>query len=250
MNHRPSSPAAFISASGGGNCFSMVSFTRFQYGLSFTVRPLLPHQTTSPLLTTNRARPERTSLTISRATQSPPLNRNIVRCTPGRSFTSSTEASAIQPLSTVNVMTSVWVMNGMMILMSSLVAGSKIIFTSFCTTASATFSGMTKPNISTNNLTRSGLLPLGGRYIIGRESPTATNEKPRAGSFAAVPFSAAAAGLATTTSTAMNANNIEETFVVCFIFCLPSLLVLRYHGALDPQPTVSAHRQRPSRLVN
>src|SRR5262245_14523953 len=93
---------------------------------------------------------------------------------------------------------------------------------------------MTKPNISTNNLTRSGLLPLGGRYIIGRESPTTTNEKPRAASFAAVPFSAAAAGPATTTSTAMNANNIEETFVVCFIFLnLPSLLVLRYHGALD-----------------
>src|SRR5262249_13246933 len=86
----------------------------------------------------------------------------------------------------------------------------------------------TKPNISTNNLTRSGLLPLGGRYIIGRESPTATNEKPRADSFAAVPSSAAAAGPATSGNTAMNANNIEQTFVVgcaCFIFFLP--LVMR-----------------------
>src|SRR5262245_46903262 len=161
------------------------------------------------------------SLTISRATQSPPLNRNIVRWTPGRSFTSSTDASVIQPLSTVNVMTSVLVMNGMMIVMSSLLAGSKIIFTSFCTTSSAIFSGMTKPNISTNNLTRSGLLPLGGRYIIGRESPTATNEKPGAGFLAAVSFSAAAAGPATSGNTAMNANNIEQPFVgrlVCFIY--------------------------------
>ena len=76
-----------------------------------------------------------------------------------------------QPLSTVNVMTSVLVMNGMMILMSSLVTGSKISFTSFFTTSSAIFSGMTKPNISTNSLTRSGWPSLGGRYIIGRESP-------------------------------------------------------------------------------
>src|SRR5262245_33388626 len=124
-------------------------------------------------------------------------------------------------------MTSVWVMNGMMILISSLVAGSKIIFTSLFTTSSAIFSGMTKPNISTNNLTRSGLLSLGGRYIIGRESPTATNEKPRAGSFAAVPFSAAAARPATTASAATNASNTEQTLVVglaCFIFYLPSLL--------------------------
>ena len=50
----------------------MVSFTRFQYGLSVTVRPWFPHQTTSPLLTTNLARPDWTSFTISRATQSPP----------------------------------------------------------------------------------------------------------------------------------------------------------------------------------
>src|SRR5262245_39262620 len=121
-------------------------------------------------------------------------------------------------------MTSVWVMNGMMILMSSLVAGSKIIFTSFFTTSSAIFSGITKPNISTNNLTRSGLLPLGGRYIIGRESPTAANEKPGAGVFAAEPFSAAETGPATSGNTAMNANNTEQTFVggwVCFIFYLP-----------------------------
>ena len=76
-----------------------------------------------------------------------------------------------QPLSTVNVMTSVFVMNGMTIWMSSLVAGSKIIFTSFFTTSSATLSGMTSPNISTNSWVRSGFPSLDGRYIIGRESP-------------------------------------------------------------------------------
>ena len=68
-----------------------------------------------------------------------------------------------QPLSTVSVMTSVLDMNGMTIWMSSFVAGSKIIFTSFATTASATFSGMTSPNISTKNLLRSGFPPsMGG----------------------------------------------------------------------------------------
>src|SRR5262245_30416903 len=193
-----------------------------------------------------RARPERPSLTISRATQSPPLNRNIVRWTPGRSFTSSTEASVIQPLSTVNVMTSVLVMNGMMILMSSLVAGSKIIFTSFFTTSSAIFSGMTKPNISTNNWTRSGLLPLGGRYIIGRESPTATNEKPGAGFFAAVPFSAAAAGPATTASTATNASNSEQTIAVdlpCFIFYVPPLIGSSVRRLLHPRRPVLIERR-------
>ena len=76
-----------------------------------------------------------------------------------------------QPLSTVNVMTSVLLMNGMMTWMRSLVTGSKIIFTSFFTTSSATFSGMTRPNISTNSLVRSGWPSLSGRYIIGRESP-------------------------------------------------------------------------------
>src|SRR5262245_671636 len=35
----PSRPAARISLSGGGSCFNMVSFRRFQYGLSSTVRP-------------------------------------------------------------------------------------------------------------------------------------------------------------------------------------------------------------------
>ena len=75
------------------------------------------------------------------------------------------------PLSSVSVMTSVLLSNGMMTLMSSFVTGSKIIFTSFFTTSSAIFSGMTRPNISTNSLTRSGWPSLGGRYIIGRESP-------------------------------------------------------------------------------
>ena len=81
-----------------------------------------------------------------------------------------------QPLSTVNVMTSVLVSNGMTTLMSSLVTGSKINFTSFFTTSSATFSGMTKPNISTNSLFSSGCPSLYGRYIIGRESPYTANE--------------------------------------------------------------------------
>src|SRR5262245_10453057 len=75
-------------------------------------------------------------------------------------------------------MTSVFVMKGMTICTSSLVTGSKLIFTSRCTTASATFSGMTRPNISTNSLTRSGRPALSGRYIIGRVSPTAAKENP------------------------------------------------------------------------
>ena len=76
-----------------------------------------------------------------------------------------------QPWSTVSVMTSLLDSNGMTTWISSLVAGSKIIFTSFFTTSSATFSGMTSPNISTNSLVRSGCPSLCGRYIIGRESP-------------------------------------------------------------------------------
>ena len=75
-------------------------------------------------------------------------------------------------------MTSVLDANGMTTLIRSFVAGSKIIFTSFVTTASATFSGMTNPNISTKNLLRSGCPSFNGRYIIGRVSPTAANEKP------------------------------------------------------------------------
>ena len=65
----------------------------------------------------------------------------------------------------------------MMTLMSSLVTGSKIIFTSRFTTASAIFGGITRPNISTNSLVRSGWPSLDGRYIIGRESPYTANEK-------------------------------------------------------------------------
>ncbi len=80
----------------------------------------------------------------------------MVRCTPGSSFTSSTEASVTQPLSTVKVVTSLLLMNGMMTLMSSLVSGSKINFTSCFTSSSATFSGMTRPKSSTKSLTRSG----------------------------------------------------------------------------------------------
>src|SRR5258707_13842274 len=75
-------------------------------------------------------------------------------------------------------MTSVLDANGMITLISSLVTGSKIIFTSLATTASATFSGMTNPNIATKNLFRSGCPSFNGRYIIGRLSPTAANEKP------------------------------------------------------------------------
>jgi hypothetical protein len=55
----------------------MLSLTRFQYGLSSIVRPWFPHQTTSPLLMTNFARPALTSLTISRATHSPPCSRKL-----------------------------------------------------------------------------------------------------------------------------------------------------------------------------
>ena len=40
-------PRTRISLSAGGSCFNMVSFTRFQYGLSATVRPWFPRQTTS-----------------------------------------------------------------------------------------------------------------------------------------------------------------------------------------------------------
>ncbi|MGY4450639.1 hypothetical protein ACVWZR_005299 [Bradyrhizobium sp. i1.3.1] len=117
-------------------------------------------------------------MTISRVTHSPPCSRNMVRCTPGSNFTSSTDASVTQPLSTVRVITSVLDVNGMTTLIRSFVTGSKIIFTSFATTASATFSGMTNPNISTKNLLRSGCPSFNGRYIIGRVSPTAANEKP------------------------------------------------------------------------
>jgi hypothetical protein len=58
---------------------------------------------------------------------------------PSPGVLSSTDASVTQPLSTVNVMTSVLVMNGMTIWTSSLVTGSKIIFTSLFTNSSATF---------------------------------------------------------------------------------------------------------------
>src|SRR5215510_4122946 len=44
---------------------------------------------------------------------------------------------------------------------------------------------MTRPNISTNSLTRSGRPSLDGRYIIERESPQAANEKPEPACWAA-----------------------------------------------------------------
>src|SRR5215467_4540885 len=59
----------------------------------------------SPVLRMNLARPRWTSFTISRATHSPPCNRNIVRCTPGSNFTFSTDASVTQPLSSFKVVT-------------------------------------------------------------------------------------------------------------------------------------------------
>ena len=114
-NIRPGSPAARISSSGGGSCLSTLSFTSVQYGFSEGDAPCLPHQTRSPVFRTNRARPRWTSFTTSRATQSPPSIRNMVRRTPGNSLTSSTEASVIQPLSIVSVVTSLTVMNGMTI---------------------------------------------------------------------------------------------------------------------------------------
>src|SRR5215813_9436283 len=106
---RPGRPAARICSSGAGSCFKTSSYTNLQYGFSEGVGPCLPHQTMSPVLRMNLARPLWTSCTISRATHSPPCSRNIVRRTPGSSFTSSTDASVIQPLSTVKVVTSLLV---------------------------------------------------------------------------------------------------------------------------------------------
>ena len=122
-------------------------------------------------MTTNLARPDWTSFTISRVTQSPPPKWNIVLCTPGSSFTSSTVASVTQPLLTFKVVTSDLVMNGMTSWMSSLVTGSKVIFTFFCTISSATFSDRTMPKLSASSLVTSGLPYLDGMFIIGRESP-------------------------------------------------------------------------------
>ena len=84
--------------------------------------------------------------------------------------------------------------NGITTLTSSLVTGSKIIFTSLFTTASAIFSGMTSPNISTNNWLSSGCPSLYGRYIIGRESPYTANEKAADGACWAIAAHGAKAG--------------------------------------------------------
>src|SRR5215467_13935589 len=154
---RPGRPAARIWSSGAGSCFNTSSYTRLQYGFSEGVGPCLPHQTMSPVLSMNLALPLWTSFTTSRPTHSPPCNRNIVRRTPGSSFTSSTDASVTQPLSTVNVLTSLLVSNGMTIWISSLVAGSYVSLTSFLTTSSATLSGSTSSNISTISLIASSL---------------------------------------------------------------------------------------------
>src|SRR5262249_61334306 len=105
-------------------CFNTSSYTSRQYGFSEGVGPCLPHQTMSPVLSMNLALPRWTSFTTSWATHSPPCNRNIVRRKPGSSFTSSTDASVTQPLSTVNVLTSLFVSNGMTIWTSSSVDGS------------------------------------------------------------------------------------------------------------------------------
>src|SRR5215475_352184 len=94
---------------------------------------------------------------------------------------SSTDASVTHPLSSVIVMTSDLDSNGMTTLISSLVTGSKIIFTSLFTTSSASLGGITKPNISTKSWLSSDCPSLYGRYIIGRESPYTANEKAPAG---------------------------------------------------------------------
>src|SRR6516162_1960895 len=123
-NTRPSIPAFFISSSGGGNCCNTSLSTSVQYGLSDGLSPCLPHHTKSPVFKRNVAFPVLMSLTTSRATHWPPSNRNIVRRTPGNSFMSSTEAEVIQPLSTVSVVTSLWVSKGMTTCTSSRVDGS------------------------------------------------------------------------------------------------------------------------------
>src|SRR5207248_4037710 len=62
---------------------------------------------------------------------------------------------------------------------------------------SAIFSGMTTPNISMKNLLRSGCPSFKGRYIIGRVSPTAANEKPPPGGSGAPGVVVCACALAT-----------------------------------------------------
>src|SRR5208283_2763210 len=89
---------------------------------------------------------------------------------------------------------SVLVMNGMTTWISSLVSGSKIIFTSLFTTSSAIRSGITSPNISTKSFTRSGSPALSGRYIIGRVSPTAAKEKPPCAEAVSAPAGLASSG--------------------------------------------------------
>src|SRR6516162_10366988 len=108
-NTRPSIPAFFISSSGGGNCCNTSLSTSVQYGLADGLSPCRPHHTRSPVFRRNFAFPVLMSLTTSRATHSPPSKRNIVRRTPGNTFTSSTEAEVTQPLSRVSVVTPLWV---------------------------------------------------------------------------------------------------------------------------------------------
>ena len=70
-----------------------------QYGFAFRwLAGLFAHQTRSPVFTRNLAFSFLISLTTSLATHLPPSMRNMVRCTPGNSFTSSTEAEVTQPL--------------------------------------------------------------------------------------------------------------------------------------------------------
>src|SRR5262249_61026207 len=64
MKNRPSNPAARISSSGAGSLVKRGSLTRFQYGLSVTVKPWLPHHTELPLFTSTLARSDLRHVTL------------------------------------------------------------------------------------------------------------------------------------------------------------------------------------------
>src|SRR5215475_12674105 len=100
--------------------------------------------------------------------------------------------------------------------------------TSFLTTSGATFAGNTSSNISTiASVASCFCVSMYGRYIIERESPYTAKEKPDAGCFDGVLFSAAAAAPAISANRAIHANNEEQSFMVwlvCFIFYFLSLI--------------------------
>src|SRR5215475_4366157 len=91
--------------------------------------------------------------------------------------------------------------------------------TSFLTISGATFAGNTSSNISTIALVASSFwVSMYGRYIMERESPYTAKEKPDAGCFDGVLFSAAAAGPAISANRTINANITEQGFVVRLVY--------------------------------